>query len=69
MHDPKVPMYHRTEIAKFLMNNNHEPRPVDINMKVIVEGLGSSLSAPDASMSVSHDRLDHRPVPKLPLLN
>jgi hypothetical protein len=57
MHDPKVSMYHRTEIAKWLMNNNHEPRPVDLNVKVIIEGID-----PSAPVSVA-------PVPKIPLLN
>jgi hypothetical protein len=61
MNDPKVPMYYRTDIAKFLMNNNHEPRPVEINLKVIIEGLDPALVAP---VSVTVD-----PVPKIPLLN
>jgi hypothetical protein len=67
MHDPKWPMYHRTEIAKWLMNNNHEPRPVDLNIKVIIEGLGDGehlRAIQSASVAVEQD-----PVPKIPLLN
>jgi hypothetical protein len=44
MHDPQWFMYYRTEIAKWLMNNNHEPRPVDFNIKVIVQGIDAPVS-------------------------
>jgi hypothetical protein len=58
MHDPNLPMFYRTEIAKWLMNNNHEPRPVDLNIKVIVQGIG-----PPASVSVEQEHIaeDHSP--------
>jgi hypothetical protein len=64
MNDPKVSMYYRTEIAKWLMNNNHEPRPVDLNIKVIIEGIDDPSLSASASVSVALD-----PVPKIPLLN
>jgi hypothetical protein len=63
MHDPSVTMYHRTEIAKFLMQNQREPRPQELNIKIIIQGIDPQVTHVER-VSVGQDL-----VPKLPLLN
>jgi hypothetical protein len=56
MHDPKVSMYHRTEIAKFLMQllgpafKEREPWPGEARITIVIGGLPEH-----ASVSVSRE--------------
>jgi hypothetical protein len=66
MHDPKVSMYHRTKIAKFLMQllgpafREREPWPGEARIIIQIGGLPEH-----ASVSVSHEpehiAADHSP--------
>jgi hypothetical protein len=70
MHDPKVSMYHRTEIAKFLMQllgpafREREPWPGEARITIVIGGLPEH-----ASVSVSQEPEQIAKDPDPPQLN
>jgi hypothetical protein len=70
MHDPKVSMYHRTEIAKFLMQllgpafREREPWPGEARITIVIGGLPEHASV---SVGQEPEQIANDPYP--PRLN
>ena len=81
MHNPRVPLFHRIECAKTLLQTHPNefrvnwlrdardpnPDPMVPVLKIIIEGIGAPVTL--VTGDAEPERIVHDAVPKIPLLN